>query len=168
MKTLLLNFTYQPLSFINERSAIKLILKDKVEIINNWDTSHNYPSGMMQHPSVLRMKYMIKYIPVVMKYNSHAVFKRDKMKCQYCGFKFKTSDLSIDHILPQSRGGKSGWLNCVTACKWCNNKKGNKLPEEADMKLISSPKIPNFDLLNDYEYIYPKHHDWKIYLNIED
>jgi 5-methylcytosine-specific restriction endonuclease McrA len=90
------------------------------------------------------------------------------MKCQYCGFKFKTTDLSIDHILPQSRGGKSGWLNCVTACKWCNNKKGNKLPEEADMKLISSPKIPNFDLLNDYEYIHPKHHEWAAYLNIQD
>jgi hypothetical protein len=168
MQTLLLNYTYAPLSFINERSAIRLIIKDKVEILSFWDKELLYTSGSFKLPSVIRMKYMIKYIPTTMRFSSHAMYRRDKMKCQYCGFKFKVSDLSIDHVLPSSRGGKTEWTNCITACKWCNNKKSNRLPEEADMKLITQPRVPNFNLLSIYDGIVPKHHEWKLYLNSEE
>ncbi|MGB9702325.1 MAG: HNH endonuclease [Candidatus Kapaibacteriota bacterium] len=69
------------------------------------------------------------------------IMKRDGMQCQYCGKKH--IQLTVDHILPKSRGGKDEWENLVTACYECNNKKGNRTPEEAGMKLLSIPKRPN-------------------------
>lgn len=72
------------------------------------------------------------------------VFRRDNSKCQYCGTTSRL--LTIDHILPKSRGGDSSWENLTTACFDCNNKKGNKTPKEANMPLITNPHKPNYVL----------------------
>ena len=69
---------------------------------------------------------------------------RDGNRCQYCGHKFSSSELSLDHVIPLSRGGRSNWENVVCACLSCNVKKGNRSPHEASMKLIAQPKKPRW------------------------
>jgi hypothetical protein len=71
------------------------------------------------------------------------LYARDKYLCAYCGQEFNYHKLTIDHVMPQSRGGKNVWVNCVTACKSCNHSKGDKTPEEADMELLYVPYAPN-------------------------
>ena len=77
--------------------------------------------------------------------NRQRLYKRDNNECAYCGSK---KELTIDHILPKSRGGKNSWSNLITCCLPCNLKKGDKTPEEAKMPLLFTPKIPSF-LSND-------------------
>lgn len=77
--------------------------------------------------------------------SSRAIYKRDGWICQYCGKSVDRETASIDHVYPRSRGGGWTWLNCVTSCKACNNKKGNRTPEEAGMPLRNLPFVPNFE-----------------------
>lgn len=75
------------------------------------------------------------------------LFRRDHNTCQYCGRKPGTSELSIDHVMPRSRGGKSSWENCVLACMTCNRRKANRTPEEARMNLLGEPRKPRWSPL---------------------
>lgn len=76
------------------------------------------------------------------------IFIRDAFRCQYCGRRFSQKNLTIDHVVPRSRGGKTDWSNVVTACMSCNIKKGDRTPDEAEMKLIREPRIPFVNVLN--------------------
>lgn len=82
------------------------------------------------------------------KFNRRGVYIRDQGKCQYCGKKKASSELSIDHILPKSRNGATTWENCVLSCVECNYKKRDRLPHEAGMKLIKEPVKPKYSLLD--------------------
>lgn len=87
--------------------------------------------------------------------------------CQYCGKACEPSELTIDHIFPQSRGGsKTSWTNVTTACWKCNNKKGNKTPEEAGMELLSVSSVPKHHLLCALSPNSPRHPDWQMYLGL--
>ena len=79
------------------------------------------------------------------KFSNRAVYRRDKFICQYCKKKFKTEDLSIDHVIPKSRKGPTSWENCVTSCFKCNNKKSDKTPKEAGLTLLTQPKKPKWN-----------------------
>jgi len=79
------------------------------------------------------------------KFSSRALYRRDKYTCQYCRKKFKSEDLSIDHVIPKSRKGPTSWENCVTACFSCNNKKSDKTPSEAGLSLMSKPAKPKWN-----------------------
>ncbi len=92
-------------------------------------------------PSVIRLANFIRVPFKKIELSRKNVIRRDAMTCQYCGGKH--TDLTVDHVIPKSRGGADSWENLVTACKKCNNKKGSRTPEEADMKLIARPKRPN-------------------------
>lgn len=104
-------------------------------------------SGLLvKLPSVLVLK---EYIPAARKpaFTRFNVFLRDEWTCQYCGDHFKTPDLTFDHVVPKSRGGKTSWTNIVTACRSCNTKKGHKLPHESGMYPKVEPVSPSvFDL----------------------
>lgn len=80
----------------------------------------------------------------VLKYSRHNIFQRDNYECQYCGKHFSKRDLTLDHILPKSRGGRAAWNNIVSACKPCNSRKGNLLLSETTMKLIKQPTTPTW------------------------
>lgn len=125
---LLLNASYEPLRICNWKKAILLIIKQKAELIAE---------------NVLKLVRYVKvpYRPVPRKPSKIAIFKRDKYCCQYCGSKKK---LTLDHVVPKSRGGDNSWENLVTACEPCNLKKGNMLIEEMDgaMILKSPPQEP--------------------------
>jgi len=74
---------------------------------------------------------------------NHSLFRRDGHLCLYCGNSFSRSELTCDHVMPRARGGRDLWTNCVSACKPCNNRKGCRTPEEANMKLLAIPFRPN-------------------------
>lgn len=78
------------------------------------------------------------------KFSSRGVYQRDDYTCQYCGQKKRREDLSIDHVIPKSRNGKTSWENCVTACFKCNNKKSDRTPHEAGLQLAKNPVKPNW------------------------
>lgn len=78
------------------------------------------------------------------KYNRQTVFERDNFKCGYCNMKFLRNKLTIDHIIPKSRGGLTTWKNVITSCFTCNNKKGDRTPQEADMPLLKEPIKPGW------------------------
>ncbi len=138
---LILNQDYQPISICNVRKSLLLIFLDKAELL------HDYPDRRIrtvrqefQFPSVIRLRRYarIPFKNIVLSRKN--ILKRDRNRCQYCGV---TSDLTIDHVIPRSRGGGDTWENLVAACNTCNHKKGNRTPKEAEMPLKSKPFRPN-------------------------
>lgn len=115
-------------------------------------------------PAIVRLKtYAPRHIKK-RRYNRTGVFKRDKHTCQYCAVKFKPSDLTIDHVLPRAMGGQTSWENCVTCCNECNNKKADRTPKMAKMKLLKKPVKPAAAVWHDYNAMSRKHEDWKEYI----
>lgn len=137
---LVLNKDYQPLRICSVHRSVKLLFLDKAEMI------HDYPERKLRtvreeysYPSVIRLRRYINipYNKIVL--SRHNIMKRDSKKCQYCG---AARNLTIDHVVPRSRGGKDTWENLVTACDKCNVKKGNRTPREAEMPLRQKPYRP--------------------------
>jgi len=137
---LVLNKDYQPLSVCSVHRSVKLLFLDKAEMI------HDYPERKLRtvsdeyaYPSVIRLRRYINisYNKIVL--SRHNIMKRDNKKCQYCG---ASRNLTIDHVMPKSRGGRDTWENLVTACDECNVRKGNRTPDEAKMPLKRKPFRP--------------------------
>lgn len=129
---LVLNASYEPIHFTNWKRAIVLIIKNKAQALSS---------------RVIRLLNYVK-IPLAKilsnKPSKALIYRRDEYKCQYCG---SYSQLSIDHVIPKSKGGEDTWENMVVACFPCNSKKGNKTLEESKMTLIKKPKAPTNKLL---------------------
>jgi 5-methylcytosine-specific restriction endonuclease McrA len=124
---LVLNASYEPINFTNGRRAVILLLKHKAQRLS---------------ARVIRLVNYVKLpIEKIManKPSRHMVYKRDDHMCQYCG---SIKNLTIDHVMPRSRGGKDTWENMVVACMPCNTHKGDKTPEEWGHKLYRKPKAP--------------------------
>jgi 5-methylcytosine-specific restriction endonuclease McrA len=140
---IILNADYTFLNIVNWKKAIILLVKGKTEvlkysekIVKNYDGDH--------HITIPIVMKLIKIVRVIYRnkvpFNKNNVITRDRNICQYCGRKSKK--LTIDHVIPVSRGGKSCFENCVAACPQCNAKKGNRLPSESGMFLIKLPSHP--------------------------
>jgi len=141
-RVLVLNQDYSPLTVCSAERAFLLIYAEKAERV------HDDPQMMLRTvtteypmPSVIRLQHY-RYVPFKgVMLSRQNIFKRDRQECQYCGSK---NDLTLDHVLPSSRGGKSSWLNLTTACKKCNSVKGDQTPEEANMPLKTQPFKPSY------------------------
>lgn len=124
---LVLNASYEPINITSWKRAIILLLKEKAQVISD---------------RVIRLLEYIK-LPLSklreIKPSRAMIYKRDNNKCQYCG---ATRKLTIDHVVPKSKGGQDTWDNLVVACSSCNTKKGDKLLEQSGMKLIRRPVVP--------------------------
>ena len=159
---LVLNANYEPINICNYRRAICLILSDKAIMIENGRGTIHTARTTLPLPSVIRLQKMIRRPRPTICFSRAEIFRRDNFTCQYCGK--RTKHLTIDHIIPRSRGGKDTWENVVAACASCNHRKGGKLLEETNMHLISSIIKPP----NTIEYIFGRHLDtnqeWDIYL----
>ncbi len=164
MKTLLLNQGYAPISFIPWKRVVKLVVRDKVDILSKWDFSITYGRGEWEYPSIVRLKYYTPYYVKRRRYNRSGVFKRDKNCCQYCEKPERPHILTIDHVMPKAQGGKTSWENCVACCFDCNNKKANKTPKQAGMKLIRKPAIPRLTVWHEFQLMSNKHDDWQDYI----
>ena len=170
--TLVLNADYRPLSYYplslwSWQDTIKAVFMDRVNIVSEYDDRiiHS-PSFEMRMPSVIALK---EYVPPKPRaaFTRFNLFLRDKWVCQYCGEKYKTHELTFDHVIPRSRGGHTTWENIVAACQTCNMKKGNFMPAECQMQPIRKPFQPNSMQLQEYGRAFPPnflHESWGDYL----
>ncbi len=136
---------------VNWRKAMILWFQDKVEVLEFHKVTVSSPSRTFNLPAVLRLKqYVRPYLSMSVRLSRQNIFLRDNHICQYCYNKFSEKRLTIDHVIPLSKGGVHEWTNVVTACSKCNNKKGDKSPERANLRLLSRPEqprwLPNRDL----------------------
>ncbi len=139
-EVLVLNQDYQPISVCSVQRSVKLVFLEKAELLHDDpDRVIRTVDDEFQYPSVIRLRRYIRlpYAKIVLSRSN--IMKRDNHKCQYCGTK---ADLTLDHVMPRSRGGKDTWENLVTACNHCNVKKGNRTPDEAAMPLRIKPYRP--------------------------
>ncbi len=100
------------------------------------------------------------------KFTRHNVFERDRNTCQYCGVEFDRSGLNLDHVLPRERGGQTTWENIVCSCIPCNTRKGNRLPQEAGMRLVRKPKRPRWRPFVNVSVSNHPHESWKHFLDL--
>ncbi len=139
---LLLNSTYEPLTVITARRAMKLLFSKKAHTLEQTNIFMATVRSRVRIPSVIQIIYYIKKPYTKPRFSKKSVFIRDNYLCQYCGK--KESKPTIDHIIPRSKKGKTNWNNVVTACHTCNNKKSNRTLKQAGMKLIREPGEPRY------------------------
>jgi len=158
-RCIILNGDYSYLNVVSWKRAVCLLIKGKTEVLKWSDNVARNADGeeVMKIPLVMRL---IKIVRMIYKnkvpYSKRNIFVRDGYQCMYCGTRKKVK-LTIDHVIPQSRGGKSNFDNCVASCRPCNLKKGRRTPNEAKMFLIHQPYAPTI-----YEFIRLKMKHYKI------
>ena len=141
-RVLVLNATFEPINVCTLRRAAVLLLKQKAELLEHRAGALHSEHMTLERPDVIRL---VSYVRIPReahrrKITRRAVLARDSWTCQYCGS--KKSGLTVDHVIPRSRGGKSVWENIVAACATCNRRKGNRLPREIQMHPKKNPKAP--------------------------
>ena len=146
-KTLKLDASFRPVEVIDAIEALVLCLIGKAAAVETYTEVINTVTEKFELPLVIALKRIVKFHFTTVACKRANVIWRDENQCQYCANYFPTDKLTIDHIMPSSRGGGDTWLNLATACKKCNQKKGNKTPEEAGMALIRAPFRPKTNIL---------------------
>ena len=157
---------YFPLSLWSWKNSVKAVFLERVNVVSEYDNAIHSPSWEMKLPSVISLK---EYVQVSRKpaFTRFNVFLRDRFSCQYCTTPFPTQDLTFDHVVPRSRGGRTQWTNVVTACSVCNLKKGNKSIKQAGMHLLKKPEQPNNHHLQEVGRAFPPnylHKSWRDFL----
>ena len=144
-RVLVLNATFEPLNTVSMPRAVSLLLAEKAEIVEAAEAQLRSQSLSLPMPLVIRLVTYVR-IPRLLPLGvtRRGVLKRDNFSCQYCGKSQSPSDLTLDHVLPRSRGGKNTWENVVAACKPCNHRKGNRTPAEAHLRLLRQPFRPRY------------------------
>ena len=144
-QTLLLNATFEPLKVVHWQKAVTLWCQGKVEIIATHDREVRAVSFSLRLPSVIRLLRYVRirkrfdYVP----FSRANIYARDAHTCQYCNTHHPTQDLTFDHVIPVSQGGRKDWENIVTCCVSCNRRKGGRTPHEASMHLVKPPRRPD-------------------------
>ena len=158
--------SYFPLSLWSWQEAIKAVFLDRVNVLSEYDRTVRSPSFEMQLPSVIALKEYVHLDrrPAFTRFN---VFLRDSFECQYCLTDFPSEDLTFDHVIPRSRGGRTTWVNVVTACQTCNLLKGNRRLEDCGLRLLRPPVQPTAYQLQENGRSFPPnflHESWNDFL----
>src|SRR3954447_17602142 len=161
---LVLNQNFEPLNICNARRALVLVLGGKAEVLELNHHVMRSPSMNFHCPSVIRLSHLIKRPRPRARLSRKEVFIRDNYTCQYCGT--RTRELTLDHVIPRSKGGPHTWDNLVSACKGCNHRKGGKTLDEARLRLVRPPFEPRSDI---YSLFTPylsddRNEAWRTYL----
>ena len=165
--TLLLSSCYEPIKFIPERRTIKLFILNKVDSIYFWNYKIVYEKGSFNLPSVLKLKTSYRKSFLKSKFSREAIIKRDRKICQFCGLKLCNNEVTIDHIIPLSRGGSNSFTNCVVACRPCNDYKADISLEQCGLKLIKSPEDPGHSAIYTLPDNYKKwNNDWDGFIHV--
>ena len=191
---LVLNKFFMALHVISAKRAFVLLCKEAAEVISVDDgkfSSYNFEtwkdvslyktkSGLPDEdntswirtvsfeiavPKIIRLLFYEKLPRSNVKFNRRNIFARDENKCQYCGRRFPTSELSLDHIVPKAYNGNTTWTNIVCACTDCNKKKGGRTPIQARMKLIRKPVKPKHSPILSLKLCSDKYRSWKQFLD---
>lgn len=140
-QVLVLNATYEPIHVCGVKRAVVLLLKEKAEVVEAGGGALHAERTSLPRPAIIRLR---TYAPVPRRnrrrLTRRAVFARDEWACQYCG---SGSDLTVDHVIPRSKGGSSEWENVVACCATCNRRKADRLPHQARMFPKSTPRAPH-------------------------
>ncbi len=168
---LVLNSDYRPLSYFplslwTWQDAVKAVFLDRVNILSEYDRRVRSPSVEMRLPSVVSLK---RYVPAAKRpaFTRFNVFLRDRFTCQYCNRRFASEDLTFDHTIPRSRGGRTTWENVVAACTRCNLAKGDSLPHECGIRPRVRPEVPSVHRLQRNGRAFPPnflHESWRDFL----
>ena len=158
--------SYFPLSLWSWQDTVKAVFLERVNVVSEYDYEVHSPSFAMQLPSVIALK---QYVPLnrTPAFTRFNVFLRDGFSCQYCGGSFKAEDLTFDHVIPRSRGGRTTWDNVVTACAPCNLRKGHGISERVGMFPLKKPMRPSNYLLQELGRAFPPnflHESWRDFL----
>ena len=189
---LVLNKLFMAIHIISVRRAFCLLCKDLAEVVSLEDgqfTTYDFATwrevsefrsrnfrqedddwvrtvnSEIQVPRVIRLVDYDRLPKQTVKFNRRNIFARDNNQCQYCGKKFPTSELSLDHVVPRSQGGSSTWENIVCACVACNVRKGGRTPKEASMHLIRKPEKPKRSPMLNLKLTNRKYQSWKSFLD---
>jgi len=188
---LVLNKHYMAIRIVGVRRAFSLLCRQLAEVISfeqgqysNYDfqswcevsqfrrtfepDGHDWVSTINFHlavPRIIRLLFYDRLPRSEVKFNRRNIFARDKNRCQYCGRRFATSELSLDHVIPRSLGGKTIWENIVCACAACNVKKGDRMPRQAGMTLIQKPAKPTHSPLVHIHLGHQRYRSWKQFLD---
>jgi len=133
--TLVLDVAYAPIGVVSWQQAMTMLFTSKCEVVEEYDDEIRTTYLVVKIPAVVRLLNVFHRRSKKVKFSRINVYGRDGFKCLYCGVKHAVKDLTFDHVLPRSRGGKTEWLNIATCCSDCNAKKANRTPEQAGMKL---------------------------------
>lgn len=161
MKTLKLDLTYRPLEIIDCLEALVLCIVGKAVAVEEYEQKIASPSVSFKIPSVIVLKKAIKFISNSIRPTRNNIIWRDDSRCQYCYKDVPERELTLDHVVPRSKGGTNTWTNLVASCKKCNQTKRDRTPDEAGMKLLKKPIKPHNTILRYTTEIEPI---WHIYL----
>ena len=139
MKTLVLDSSYRPINTVEWTRAVGYVVRDRADVLEEYG---EIVHAGMQMPAVVRLRDVLRRDKQKVKFSRINVLSRDHWKCQYCGRRLPTSDLTYDHVIPRAQGGKTVWENIVSSCYPCNQAKANRTPTQADMRLLSKPTRP--------------------------
>jgi len=165
---LVLNKLYLPIHIVNARRAFAMLCREVAEVVlleddrfethdfESWrelsalrdqfpDDDHDYVRAVnfeIRVPKIVRLLFYDRLPQRAVKFNRRNVYARDENRCQYCGRRFPTSELTLDHVVPRARGGRSTWDNLVCCCVECNARKGGRLPQQVGLKLVRKPYKP--------------------------
>lgn len=158
--------SYFPLSLWSWQEAVKASFLDRVNIVSEYEQAVHSPSFEMNLPSVISLKDYVHLDrrPAFTRFN---VFLRDRFRCQYCAAEERSENLTFDHVIPRSRGGRTMWTNVVTACQSCNLHKGDRLPQECHMAPIRPAHQPTTYELHEHGRAFPPnflHESWNDFL----
>jgi 5-methylcytosine-specific restriction endonuclease McrA len=159
---LILNVNYEPIHVCNTKRALSLVFTAKAEIVLNGRGTIRSSVAEFEIPSVIKLRYMVKRPRVAITLSKREILRRDDYTCQYCGR--KTSQLTVDHIMPRHRGGEHSWTNLVAACPPCNRRKGGHSLELANMQLIRQPFEPSPSAYYRFSRHLTNHQEWKPYI----
>jgi 5-methylcytosine-specific restriction endonuclease McrA len=188
---LVLNRFYMAVHVVNVRRALGLLFRELAEVIHFEEgqyANYNFQSWReisalraafkeqhddwihgvnfeLQVPRVIRLLSFDRVPKQTIRFNRRNLFARDGNRCQYCGKHFPTSELSLDHVVPRSRGGDTTWENVVCACVACNVRKGGRTPQEAHLKLVRPPIKPKRSPLLAVKLDNPKYQSWKTFVD---
>jgi len=129
---------------------------------HDWVSTVNFYIAV---PRIIRLLSYDRLPRSPVKLNRRNIFARDRNRCQYCGRRYPTSELSLDHVIPRSMGGHTTWRNLVCACTKCNVKKGGRTPEQSHMKLIAKPLRPRHNPLIHVHLNHQRYRSWKQFLD---
>lgn len=187
---LVLNRAYMAVHIISVRRSFSLLYRELAEVIDVEDgqyANYDFDSWLLfselqsnertEHedwvrsvnfelkvPRVVRLLYYDRIPKYTLRFSRRNLFARDQHRCQYCGKTGPQSQMSLDHVMPRSRGGPTTWENVVCSCISCNTRKGSQTPKEARMKLLKKPVKPRFNPLLARKLDNPKYESWKSFL----
>ncbi len=189
---LVLNKMFMAVHVITVRRAFILLCKEQAEVVSledgqymtyDFDTWREVSEFRLHHfreedddwvrtsntqiqvPRVIRLLDYEKVPKHTIKFNRRNIFARDNNQCQFCGKRFATAELSLDHVVPRSQGGVSSWENIVCACVNCNVRKGGRTPKQANMGLIRKPEKPKRSPMLNLKLTSKKYQSWKTFLD---